>query len=373
MLKTNRNLVLLGGGHAHLEVLADWARRGGPDAHTVLVSPHRHTRYSGMLPGTVAGEYTAEEGLINLAALAQHAGAEFMLDRCLAIDPERRLVETEQGHSIPFEFCSVDTGGIGRARDILGRDPRILDVRPIGDFLNCLSRRVEMMRGKAKRIAVVGGGAGGVELAFALRRRFADEGAQVTLVAGESGLLSGFSSKAKSLARREMRRQGVVVIEQDARFEGSSLVAGQLSLEPVDLIVASLGAGAPEWPANSGIAVGMDGFIAVDRYQRSLSHPNILAAGDVATRQDGSVARSGVHAVHAGPVIAENLRRLVKDRHALRSYTPRRASLYLISTADGKAIASYGMFAAHGRWAGRLKRWTDLRWTTSFATLTRAM
>ncbi|MEX0341512.1 MAG: FAD-dependent oxidoreductase [Erythrobacter sp.] len=367
------DLVLIGGGHAHLGVLADWARGARPDGDITLLTPHRHTRYSGMIPGTVAGEYALGDGLIDLATLAQRAGVELVCDRCVALDPSLRMIETEGKRRIGFEYCSIDSGGVGQARAILGDDPRLLDVRPIGDFLARISQRVESVARKVGHIVVVGGGAGGVELAFALHRRFESGGTRVTLVAGAPGLLDGFTRRARTLARRELARNGIETLEEDARFEAGKLMAGGRWIEPVDLVVASLGGAAPGWPAASGLAVNDEGFIAVDEHQRSLSHPHVLASGDVATREDISVPRSGVHAVHTGPVLANNLRHLLEGRGGLRSYKPRPASLYLISTADGKAIASYGPLAAHGRWAGKLKRWIDTRWIASFANLEQAM
>lgn len=362
--------MLIGGGHAHLGVLADWVRRGGPDARATLVSPHRYTRYSGMIPGTVAGEYDDGHGRIDLVALSAQAGVDLILDRCVAIDPEQRTITTGNGRSVGFDLCSIDVGGVGRAKDTLGRDPRIVDVRPIGSFLARLAGWQASSVGVTGHIVVAGGGAGGVELAFALRRRFASGSSRITLVAGHAGLLDGLGRRTAALARRELARQDILLLEEDARIEGGALLAGGHRLEPVDLIVASLGAAAPRWPKESGLAVDNGGYIAVDRHQRSLSHPHILAVGDVAARQDRQVPHSGVHAVHTGPVLAANLRCLLAGTGGLRSYRPRPASLYLLSTGRGKAIASYGPFAAQGRWAGALKRWIDRRWVTSFAKLT---
>ena len=369
MRKTGPVLLLVGGGHAHLGVLADWIKHGSPRGRIILVTPHRHARYSGMIPGTVAGEYAIDEGTIDLASLAKRAGVELVLDRCTAIDPSLCSIETEKGGRIEFDYCSIDIGSVAQARGVLGEDLRLLDVRPIASFISRLSEKCEGAGSEPNHIAVIGGGAGGVELAFAMRRRFEDRGTRVTLIAGSAGLLDGFSRRARTLARRALRRHDIAFIEQAARLEAGRLFAGTRLLEPVDLLIASLGGAAPTWPGRGGLAVSRGGLIVVDRHQRSVSHPHILAAGDIAMRQDKAVPRSGVHAVHSGPVLAANLRRLLGGDGALRSYRPRPASLYLVSTADGKAIASYGIFAAHGRWAGRLKHWIDTRWIASFAKL----
>lgn len=365
METAHKRLVLVGGGHAHLGVLADWVENGPPDAGCTLLTPQSHARYSGMIPGTLAGRYEWEEGLIDLAAMARRAGVELLLDRCARIDAGTNVIVTESGERIAFYICSLDTGGVGQARKVLGDDPRIIDVRPITSFLSDVGH---LATGHDPcHVVVAGGGAGGVELAFALRARFRTGGTRVTLCTGADGLLPGLSSRTRNLAQAELARHDILLLEDDLRIEADAVLVGDHGLDEVDAIIASLGAAAPEWPAASGLATDPEGFIAVDRHQRSTSHQHIFAAGDVARRMDREVPHSGVHAVHTGRVLAHNLRISVRGEGNLRSYTPRPASLYLISTGLGETIATYGPLAAQGRWASRLKHRIDTRWVESFA------
>ncbi len=361
-------ILLIGGGHAHLAVLADWIRNGLPAGRAAVLTPSRFLRYSGTVPGWIAGEYAPEDGLVDVEALAKRAGAEFITDRCIAIDPAVRSVMTQNSGLIAFEICSIDTGGVGRAARVLGDDPRIADVRPIDAFAERV--REWSQTSEARRVAVIGGGAGGTELAFGLcNRRGGNSKPEVTLFTGSDGLLPGFGARARSLVQAELTAQGIDVATDNARIENGQLLAGSHSLEPVDLIIAAIGSGAPDWPAADGLATDTQGFIAVDAQQRSLSHPHIFAAGDIASRQDRHVPRSGVHAVHTGPVLAANIRAAANGQMPSRTYHPRPASLYLISTGNGSAIAAYGGLAAKGRWAAKLKRWIDKRWLASYARL----
>ena len=365
MARSAKHLVLVGGGHAHVAVIADWIRNGQPFESATLLTPHTTLRYSGMVPGWIAGRYDRDIGTVDLMGLAERAGIDVVLDKCVDIDPERCQIETQGGSRLVFDIASIDTGGIGRGADILGEHPRLLDVRPIDGFVGRLAEAT-----KLDRVAVIGGGAGGVELSFALRN-YAGIPAppHVTLVSGEQGLLPNLSSAVRRKVATELRRQGIACIQQDAQLLDGQLWAGDKLLEPIDHIIAALGSGAPHWPKASGLACDDAGFIAVDRFQRSTSHSHIYATGDVASRQDRRIAHSGVHAVFAGPILSSNLRSEAVGDEPRRSYTPRANSLYLLNCGNGEAIASYGPFSAKGRWVARLKHWIDIRWINKYADL----
>lgn len=370
------DVLLVGGGHAHVAVLADWIRRGVPQgavggARAVLLTPEPALRYSGMVPGWLAGQHAADDGVVDLAALAARAGVDLVLDRCAALDPVARVVTTSEGREIAFGCASFDTGGEGQGARLLGDDPRLIEVRPIGALVERLAALRASRRG-LERIVVAGGGAGGVELAFGLRNlAAADPRPEVTLVAGSGGLLPGFARSVRARARRALARQGIAVVADNARFAGGVLMAGGQSLEPADCVIAATGSAAPGWVRASGIATDAAGFMAVDGCQRSVSHPHILAAGDIAARTDRPLAHAGVHAVFAGPVLAANLRALIGGEVPRARYDPRRHSLYLLNTGDGSAILSYGPFSAEGRWVLALKHRIDKAWIAKYAALAR--
>ncbi len=363
-------LLLVGGGHAHVAVLADLIRRGVPaGVRCVLLTPEPTLRYSGMVPGWLAGQHGQGEGVVDLAALAARAGVELLLDRSTGLDPEARVVRTAGGGEIAFKLASFDTGGEGRGAALLGDDPRLIDIRPISAFVERIAAL--LTPGPAlSRVVVAGGGAGGVELAFALRNlAAASTQPQVTLAAGASGLLPDFAPAVRRRVAKALARQGIAVIAEDVRFEGGALMAGARSLEPADLVVAALGSAAPQWVRASGIAADTAGFMAIDAHHRSLSHPHIFAAGDVAARADRALPHSGVHAVFAGPVLAANLRAALAGEPPPRTYRPRWNNLYLMNTGDGGAIASFGPLAATGAWVLALKHRIDKGWIAKYAAL----
>ena len=327
-------------------------------------------RYYGMMPGIVSGHYRDDDGLIDLRALASTANIRFLEETVVSLDVETQHIGLKDGTSLPFDYCSIDTGGISRAESVLDSDSRILDIRPIDRFAAQWRARLDASNDRIIRIAVIGGGAGGVELAFALRNsgEIADR-VDVRLICGRQGLLPDHGALTRKFVAQELARQNIRLDERDAQLVNGQLFADTQSIEPVDHIITALGGAAARWPAQSGLAVDEDGFVMVDRYQRSVSHPNILATGDIAARQDRVVPHSGVHAVRTGPVLAANLRSILAGAMPTRSYSPRLSSLYLLSTGNRSAILSYGPIAARGRWVWRLKRWIDKRWVRAYARL----
>ena len=215
MADNPKHLVLVGGGHAHVAVLADWIGHGLPCERATLLTPNRYLRYSGMVPGWIAGQYNRDIGRVDLAALAERAGVQLLLGSCTGIEPEANWIRTGGGQVIEYDIASFDTGGVGQAHKLLGKDKRLVDIRPIDRFVERIEERPD-----AQHIAVVGGGAGGVEIAFALRNRVGAEVApQVTLVAGREGLLPNLSSAVRRKVAAELARQGIALVSENARLE----------------------------------------------------------------------------------------------------------------------------------------------------------
>lgn len=363
-----RRVVLAGGGHAHLAVLADWAKATMPGTARVLITSARHTAYSGMLPGWMAGIYPADELLIDLAPLAQRAGAELVLADVVGLDAAGQTLKLSTGETAAFDLLSLATGGDTDTAALAGLGERLLPVRPVHMFMDRWTQFAGQQSAASKPVvAIVGGGAGGVELALAARAALQSicAAARIVLIAGPDGLLPGHAHGARALAHKALIQREIVIEIGRATGCPDGLILDDGQLIPADLVIAATGSVAPRWLAQSGLVCTPRGFVAVGANLRSPSHPAIFAAGDIIERTDRPLARSGVHAVKAGPVLAENLRAALSGS-ALRSYQPHDATLYLLSLGDGHAIASWGRFAGSGRWLWWLKDQIDRRFVSRY-------
>lgn len=359
-----KRLVLAGGGHAHVEVLRRFAAGPPPDVELVLVSPHPHTPYSGMLPGLVAGRYAWADAHIDLDALAAAARARFLPTTVAALDAAARTIHLADGRVVGYDVLSLDTGSVPPRGVIRGADAFGVAVKPVDRFLAAWSDVLAESPARTRRIAVVGGGAGGVEIALAMdaRLRRLGRGVNVMLVTGPDGLLPGHAAGARTRVEAACFRRGLQLL-RGARVvacEADGLVLADGAHVVADWIVWTTGAAAPPWIAASGLATDAQGFVAVDACLRSTSHPAVFAAGDVASMVGAPRPKSGVQAVRQGPPLAENLRRALAGQ-SLRSYAPKSRTLALLATGDGRAIASWGRVAAGGRWVWRWKDRIDRR------------
>lgn len=358
-----RHLVLGGGGHAHLAVLKALGRASPTDVAVTLVTPASRQLYSGMLPGWIAGHYARADCEIDLQTLARAANVRLLQETIVGMDATRRCVALSNGRHLEYDLLSLDVGSETDISwlELLGE--RLLPVRPLGDFLDRWPAVLEAAgKHSGFRLAVVGGGAAAVEIALAVRHAFRRRGgrASVSLVTAEAGMLPGFAQAVRERTRGAAMQARLDVHPGPAVGSEEGLLLPDGTLISADCVIAATGGVAPCWLRLGGPALDERGFIAVDRTHRSVSHTNVFAAGDVCARQDASVARSGVHAVHAGPVLAANLLATLAGQ-ALRTYRPRLRSLYLLSCGSRRAIASWGPLSAEGKWVWRWKDRIDRR------------
>ena len=361
-----RRLLLVGGGHAHIEVVRRLGMAPPAGATIRLISPERHATYSGMLPGLIAGHYRFEDCHVDLEALCGRAGVGFTRDEIVGLEPASGRARGRGGDYV-FDLVSLDVGSTPGTALVPGASEYALPARPASRLLAAWER----VRAAPGPIAIVGGGAGGVELALAMHHRLQGQGARprVSLVTDTAEVLRGHAPAARRALARILEKRGIALhrASRVARVEPGVLHLENGQQLVADYLVWVTTAAAPRWLADSGLSADDDGFVAVDTTLRSVSHERVFAAGDCAAIVGHPRPKSGVHAVRQGPPLAENLRRALHAAPLLH-HQPQRRALSLISTGGKHAVASWNGIAFGGTWVWRWKDHIDRRFVATYRT-----
>jgi selenide,water dikinase len=367
-----KHLVLVGGGHAHVLVLEAFARKPEAGVRITLVSKDRLTPYSGMLPGHLAGVYTRDEIHIDLHRLARAAGAGLVLDEAVGFDRAARRVRLKGGEALAYDILSVDIGITPDLSGIAGADEHALAVKPIGSLLEKWDRLVERAVAPhgPRRFAIVGGGAAGICLAFAVSavfRKQLSDAITVSLIGASEA--PGINAGMHRRIAQALKRRGIAVHADDAavRIDSGGVTLASGRFVPADAVLVSTHAAPPPVLAATDWARDESGFLAIGPTLQVLNDEAVFAAGDCATMIAHPRPKAGVFAVRQGPVLARNLRRAVRGE-ALETTIPQRDHLLLIATGDSRAIGGRGrLLAFEGCLAWRLKDFIDRRFMRRFA------
>jgi selenide,water dikinase len=374
---SQKEIVLAGGGHAHVHVLMAFAARPEPGVRITLISRGPLMPYSGMLPGVIAGLYAAEEAHVDLRQLAAETGATFVEAEVVGLDRIQKRVVLAEGRSVSYDLLSLDVGISPELAGIDGAAEHAIAVKPIGAFLQKLDTLLARCRHAdgSRRITVIGGGAGGVELLLSLRTRILLEAETAGMdpdtfsfaLATEGEILRTHNRSVRSAFRRIFAERGITLQEHSAVMR---VRPGHVELKnganiSSDEVLITTGAAAPAWFRATGLALDDAGFLATAPTLQVLNDRDVFAAGDCATLVESPREKAGVFAVRAGPPLARNLRRHARGKN-LRPWRPQRRHLAIISTGERYGIASRGRFKTEGAWVWRVKDWIDRRWMQQY-------
>jgi pyridine nucleotide-disulfide oxidoreductase family protein len=361
-----KKVLLLGAGHAQLSVLQALAQQRMPGGDILLVTPHTRQFYSGMVPGLIAGRFAEDDCAIDVVPLAKAAGVHLRIGTAAALDANARKATLVDGEEIAYDVLSINTGPVQNRDRIPGAREFALFVRPIEGFITLWKHTRALAEERPLSVVIIGSGAAGVELALAVRSALGAR-AELSIVC-DGALLASYTERVQRRSAAALKRARVQVLQgRCTAIERKHVIVGASMRVVCDVPIVATGSDAPAWLAGSGLALDAQGFLRVGATLQSASHANVLAAGDVIVRDDMPHPRSGVYAVRAGPVLAANLRAFVAGG-VLAPYVPQPRSLNLLSTGDGRAIASWGAWSAQGWLMGWWKDRIDQAFVARHAT-----
>jgi selenide,water dikinase len=398
------DLVLVGGGHTHVHVLKMFGmpkyrgilRQEG--IRVTLIAKDLLTPYSGMLPGYVAGHYTYEEIHIDLVRLCRFAGVNLIHSATTAVTYSSggggTITCSDGRPPLRFDCLSINIGSSPQQQQQMSVRSGVIPVKPIANFGAFYEKLVEDWQSNKVaadyRLAVVGGGAGGLEMALAVQHRLQtiQPGAQLEIVVVTKGttIMPSHNKRVRTIFTRILKQRGIrifyqaeVVAVQDQESAGRQrkhlvLSSNSAQHHPGDILVDDClwctTAGCASWLSEqTPFATTTDGFVRVMDTYEAIHHPGVFVAGDCCHMDLHPRPKAGVFAVRAGPYLLHNLVAYLQ-RLPLRKHTPQKEFLGIISTGDKYGVASKGWwFAMEANWIWAWKDWIDRAFMDKFAIL----
>jgi selenide, water dikinase len=363
------DIVLVGAGHTNMHVARMWRMNPIPGTRLTIVSPFGRSTYSGMLPGTLAGLYTADDMEIDLYRFAVPSGIRLIVSEAIGIDPKRRRIQFADRPEIRYDVASIGVGSVPAGHERWRDRPEFLAIKPMATFRDRfdvrLQQLIEQRSGTDQtpiNVAVVGGGAAGVEITFCVQSLLKNQSLpfELSLVDSNETVLRGYLPKTIRKAMSELAARGITLHNNQRveSIEDSQLVFKSGSTVPADIVLWATAAAPPPVFAEYDLEKSSDGFIAVRPTLQTLQYDNVFAVGDSGTIVENPVRKAGVYAVREGPILWDNIRRFLENRPAIK-FEPQKGFLSLLADGRGHAFLDFMGFSIKSRWAWRLKDYID--------------
>ncbi len=366
------HLVLAGGGHAHLTLLArsgDFVR----DGHRVtVIGPSRYHYYSGMGPGMLGGLYAPEDIRFDTRRTLESAGGEFVRGKIERIDPDQKIIHLASGETLTYDLLSVNVGSYVPDTLVSGDRQDIFTVKPIERLL-AARHRIEELLAEAKRrpvtIAVIGGGPAAAEIAGNVWHLANDGGftmPAIEIFSGD-GLLTRFSGPVRRKVRRILTDRGIRVHEAGfvKGVETGRVVLESGAEKTADVILLAPGVRPSPVFGDSGLPVGPDGGLRVNAYLQCQAYPDIFGGGDCIYFEPEPLGKVGVYAVRQNPVLYENVKAALAG-NGLRPFRPGGGYMLILNLGGRTGVVKKGRTTWSGRSAFWLKDAIDRRFVARF-------
>lgn len=369
-----KKLVLIGGGHSHAIALREWGKKKITGIKVILISNVKKTPYSGMLPGLIAGYYDYETTHIDLEKLTKFAEVQLIIDQVIDIQPELKKVICQSGRIIDFDVLAIDIGSTPKKTAIKGADLYTIPAKPVPYLIKKWQEIVQNCQSQPDSpltINIIGGGAGGVELALNMHQRLTNilkpEILTINLIHRGARILS-HQNKWVSHQLTQILNQRKINLY--LRTEIKAVTATEVITKSGKKITSDYSflvtqAQAPLWLQNNQIITDENGFILVQDSLQTINYDNIFATGDIATMINYPRPKAGVFAVKQGKPLLQNICKYLSNK-PLKKYKPQQKYLNIIGTGNKKAIAIWGPIACQSPLLWNFKEWLDFNFMNQF-------
>ena len=357
-----KKLLLLGGGHAHLETLAALTRIQRRGHEVTVVAPAPHHYYSGMGPGMLGGDYTPEEIRFNTQEMVQSRGARFLLGRAVKIDAPKRQVHLENGETLAYDVLSVNVGSVVEGDMTMAQGATLYPVKPIASLVRLKDAIRSRCEGETLRIAIAGGGPSSAEVAGNIRQLVSDHGGLSPLITiySRGEFFGHFPEKIRAGVMGHLQTRGIQMVENDTviQVEKESVRLASGRHAPADLVVLATGVHPSPLFADSQLPMGPDGGLSVNRYLQCSNHPEIFGGGDCIHFEEQPLKKVGVYAVRQNKILRDNLLARLEAK-PLTPFSPGGSYLLIFNLGGHMGYLHKNGLTLKGRLAFHIKDYID--------------
>ena len=364
------DLVLLGGGHANIQVLKMMAMNPIGGLRITLISDQTHSPYSGMVPGYLAGYYGYEDCHFDLRRLCEELGQRFIKAKIIGVDSQRKKIQLENRAEISYDCASINVGIEPKSIAILSPKPALqtIPLKPISQFIahwdQLISDLSHYKGNETLPLAVVGAGAAGVEISIILKMLIDQNrwNAEVSLIHRHEFLVSEKDFRAQRRLLKTFKELNIKVYQNTEVLEvqENALVlkdeGGRVHSEVFYRALIATQASAPKWFKSSELPVNPQGFLKVTEKLLVENEGALFAAGDCIHFSPFPLKKAGVYAVRQGMILEHNIRVYFTRKSSLKTFHPKKNVLSLITIGDRKALVHQDSFSIL-RWM-----WPSLLW-----------
>ncbi len=365
-----KQLVLIGGGHAHMVTLANLRNFTEKGFGVTVIQPSEYHYYSGMGPGMLGGTYRPEEIRFATRRQVESKGGRFILGKAYRIDPHKQAVYLEGAEEeIPYDVLSCNAGSYV-PRDTISDDyPNVFTPKPIEELLVAKQKILGLAASGKIRVAVIGSGPSAIEIAGNVHQLCAGQAVTMPTIQlfGGKKFMSGQPPRVRQLVKRILLQKGIEILEVGhvRRIDNDRITLENGQEYQADITFAAVGVKPSQIFARSGLPIGPDGGLQVNEYLQSIRYQNIFGGGDCIHFAAEPLHKVGVYAVRQNPVLHHNLLACLEGRPPGK-FSPGGSYLLIYNLGDGDGVLAKWFIAFAGKLAFTIKDWIDRRFIKTF-------
>ncbi len=364
-----KQLVLIGGGHAHMMILDNLSQFIKKGVNVTVIGPSDYHYYSGMGPGMLGGTYSPKDIRFATKDVVTKQGGTFIKDKAVKIDPGNRIIFTESGKTVKYDVACCNAGSYIPMDTVAAGMENIYTVKPIEKLWEAALKLKELFKDKKIHVAIIGGGPSSAEIAgnvWELANRTGGHMPQIRIFA-RSRLMSGFPEPVRSRVFSILKKRGIQIHEQTpvAKVDANTIETQAGTTFNADFVFMAPGVRPSKIFSDSGLPVGPDKGLLVNQCLQSVRYPEIFGGGDCISYEAQPLNKVGVYAVRQNPILLHNVMAALEGG-PLIDFDPGPEYLLIFNLGGGDGVLKKRGIVFGGRLAFMIKDYIDRKFIKKF-------